>query len=97
MTQPQPVIPPAQVRLFPPAGVSIILATGTVWAGKTVRDEEITEGFIVAGAFTIIVIAVINVISPGFAAAIAMLLFIAAVLAYGMDILTSIGLATREG
>jgi hypothetical protein len=93
MTQPQPVIPPAQVRLFPPAGVSLILATGVVWAGRTVRDEEITEGLVVAGAFVVIVVAVINVVSPGFAAAIAMLIFIATVLAYGMDILTSIGIA----
>jgi hypothetical protein len=97
MTQPDPVIPPAQVRLVPPAGVSLILATGTVWAGRTVRDEPITEGLVVAGAFVVIVIAVINVISPGLAGAIALLIFVATVLAYGLDILTSIGLATREG
>jgi hypothetical protein len=97
MTQPDPIIPPAQVRFFPPAGVSLILATGVVWAGRTVRDEEITEGLVVAGAFVVIVIAVINVISPGLAAAFAGLIFIATVLAYGLDILTSIGLATQEG
>lgn len=94
MTSP---VPPANVRLFPPAGVSLILATGTVWAGRTVRDEPITEGLVVAGAFIILSTAVVNQFSSGFASVFSLLIFIAAFLVYGLDIMRSIGLATQDG
>ncbi|MGE3429261.1 MAG: hypothetical protein AB7I44_21140 [Hyphomicrobiaceae bacterium] len=97
MSSPEPVIPSAQVRIFPPAGISLILAAGTVWAGRTVRDEPITEGLVVAGSFIVISTAIVNQVSRGFAAAFAALIFIAAFLAYGLDILRSIGVASQEG
>lgn len=95
MSSPQPVIPPAEVRIFPPAGVSLILAAGTVWAGRTIRDEPITEGLVVAGSFIVFATAVVAQISRGFAAAFAALLFVVAFLAYGMDILRSVGAASK--
>ena len=96
MTNPG-VVPPAEVRFFPPAGVSLLLAAGTVWAGRTVKDQPITEHIVVAGAFIILATAIVNQISSGFAAAFSMLIFVATVLAYGLDILISVGIATQNG
>lgn len=95
MSTPEPVLPPAQVRVFPPAGVSLMLAAGTVWAGHVVRDEPITERLIVGGSFIVLATAIANQISRGFAQAFSMLIFVVVVLAYGVDILTSIGLTTK--
>lgn len=96
MTNPS-VLPSGEARLFPPAGVTLILAAGTVWAGRVVQDKPITEQIVIAGAFVVLATAVVNQISPGFAAAFSMLIFVAVVLVYGIDILTSVGLSTQNG
>lgn len=83
---------PAATRYLPPAGISLLLAGGTIWLGRQVREEPITERLVISGGFVVLTIAYINLFSHAFANAFALLLFIAVVLNYGLDILTHTGL-----
>lgn len=87
-------LPSGEVNLFPPAGVSLMLAAGTVWAGRVVEDKPITEQLVVAGAFIVLATAIVHAMAPGFADAFSLLIFIAVFLAYGLEILVSVGIAT---
>lgn len=83
---------PAATRYLPPAGISLLLAAGTVWLGKEIREEPINERIVISGGFLIFSIAYINLFSHSFANAFALLLFIVVVLKYGIDILQYTGL-----
>jgi hypothetical protein len=83
---------PSFTRYFPPAGISLLLSSGTVWLGKEIREEPITERLVISGGFIILSIAYINLFSHAFANAFALLIFIAVGLKYGIDILEHTGL-----
>jgi hypothetical protein len=83
---------PSFTRYLPPAGISLLLASGTVWLGKEIREEPFTERIIISGGFIILSIAYINLFSHSLANGFALLIFIAVVLKYGLDILSHTGL-----
>jgi hypothetical protein len=90
-------LPSGEANFFPPAGISLILSAGTVWAGRTAQDKPITEALVISGVFIVLATAVVHTMAPGFADAFSMLIFVAVFLAYGLDILISVGIATQNG
>lgn len=94
MSSPEPSgLPDANVRVIPPASVSIILAALTVYGGSVTDQNTISEGVVVGGCFVILCLAFIHSISPGFADTFALLLFVVIFLKYGLGILQAIGVA----
>lgn len=91
LTAPQRPAPSA-TRYLPPAGISLLLASGTVWLGKEIREEPINERLVISGGFIILSIAVINLFSHSLANAFALLILIAVALKYGIEILINTGL-----
>jgi len=83
------------VRLLPPASVSILLSALTIYGHYLVTDEEISANVVVGGGFVILCLAVVNTMSTGLADTFALLLFIVLFIKYGPAILTAIGIATQ--
>lgn len=89
----EPLSPEASfTRFLPPAGISLLLASGTIWLGREIKEQPITERLIISGGFIVLTIAYINLFSHALANAFALLIFLSAGLIYGIDILTHTGL-----
>ena len=76
----------------PPASTSLILITGTAVIGMAIRNEDVVNARnITAFVLMLLTIALLNAIDPGFAAVMALLIFVAVFLAWGPDIMRYVG------
>jgi hypothetical protein len=75
----------------------LVLTVLTVAGGRIVRgnDPIFTDRMIVGGMMLIFGVAAANTINPGFAAAFATLIFVAAFLIYGVELMTAIGFQVK--
>lgn len=82
----------------PKAAVSFILTGLTVTGGRMVRDQEpiLTDRIIVGGMVYVLGLAIMNQYSVDFTDVFALLVFIAAFLIYGMDLMRAVGFKLRE-
>jgi hypothetical protein len=69
----------------------------TVGGGRIVRhnDPIFTDRMIVGGMMLVFGVATANAINPNFAAVFAILIFVAAFLIYGVDLMTAIGFQVK--
>jgi hypothetical protein len=79
------------------ASTPLVLTVLTVGGGRIVRgnDPIFTDRMIVGGMMLVFGIAAANALNPGFATAFAVLIFVAAFLIYGVDLMKAIGFQVK--
>lgn len=79
------------------ASTPLVLTVLTVSGGRIVRgnDPIFTDRMIVGGMMLVFGIAAANQLNPSFAATFALLIFVAAFLTYGVDLMTAIGFQVK--